>query len=188
MATEKQIAANRLNGLKGGVHTPEGKNVSRLNAISHGIFTQESILPGEDSAKLAKLRDKFMLELKPVGELETLMVERIISSSWRLKRVLYTEKKAVLPPLKIHDSAENFLRGIDYRYDNWQNYSKYENALETQIYKALHELERLQGARLGENLPPPCALDINVTGDLKNSQSPDLWRDDVTISGTQSQP
>ena len=38
MASEKQIAANRLNGLKGGVKTLAGKAISCLNAVSHGMY------------------------------------------------------------------------------------------------------------------------------------------------------
>jgi hypothetical protein len=34
MASEKQIQANRLNALKGGVKTEEGKAVIRLSALS----------------------------------------------------------------------------------------------------------------------------------------------------------
>jgi len=41
MTTEKQIQANRLNALKGGVKTEEGKAAVRLNAPSHGFFCNE---------------------------------------------------------------------------------------------------------------------------------------------------
>jgi hypothetical protein len=41
LAAEKQIQANRLNGLKGGVKTMEGKAVSRMNALSHGFFCND---------------------------------------------------------------------------------------------------------------------------------------------------
>ena len=33
------------------------------------------------------------------------------------------------------------------------------------IYKALHELERLQARRRGEQVPPPLALDVDVSGE-----------------------
>jgi hypothetical protein len=56
-------------------------------------------------------------------------------------------------------------RGIDYRYSGWGNFSKYETALERQIYKAAHELERLQRMRLGEKLPPLLVLDVDVSND-----------------------
>ena len=46
MASEKQIAANRENATKAGVKTPEGKLAVKLNAVSHGIFSKEALLPG----------------------------------------------------------------------------------------------------------------------------------------------
>lgn len=40
--------------------------------------------------------------------------------------------------------------------------------LERGIYKALHELERLQAKRNGENVPLPIALDVDVSGEKEN--------------------
>ena len=43
--------------------------------------------------------------------------------------------------------------------------SRYETAIERGLYKALHELQRLQAARSTEGgIPPPVALDVNVSG------------------------
>jgi len=47
---------------------------------------------------------------------------------------------------------------------------KYEGSIEKQFYKALHELQRLQAARNHQPVPPPVAIDIDVTGlDFKES-------------------
>ncbi len=40
--TEKQKAASQQNGSTGGVKTPEGKEVSRMNALKHGILSKLS--------------------------------------------------------------------------------------------------------------------------------------------------
>ena len=40
---------------------------------------------------------------------------------------------------------------------------RYETMLERGIYKALHQLERIQAKRNGEQVPPPIALDIDIT-------------------------
>ena len=43
--------------------------------------------------------------------------------------------------------------------------SRYETAIWRSLYKALHELQRLQAARHTEgNLSPPVAIDVNVSG------------------------
>jgi hypothetical protein len=139
VASEKQIAANRLNALKGGVKTAEGKAAVRLNAVSHGLLSNEVLLTGEDSHRLAALRQQFLAELQPVGELETLLVERIVSSFWRLRRCVRIEKIRTK-------------HGGDYRYEDWGVFMRYETALERQIYKAIHELQRLQIARVASQL------------------------------------
>jgi hypothetical protein len=137
VTTEKQIAANRLNALKGGVKTETGKAAVRLNAVSHGLLSKEVLLPGEDGCRLAALRRQYLAELQPEGELETLLVDRIVSSSWRLRRALRIEKT---------DTPD----GGNYRFGNWHIYMRYETALEHQIYKALHELQSLQAYRLAK--------------------------------------
>ena len=41
--------------------------------------------------------------------------------------------------------------------------SRYEASLERTLHRALHELQRLQAARSGAFVPPPLALDLDVT-------------------------
>jgi hypothetical protein len=137
MPTAKQIAANRLNARKGGVKTEEGKAVVRLNAVSHGLLSKEVLLPGEDGCRLAALRQQYLEQLQPEGVLENLLVERIVSSYWRLRRAIRIEKTRTK-------------NGGDYRFGSWDVYMRYETALERQIYKALHELQSLQAVRLAK--------------------------------------
>jgi len=42
--------------------------------------------------------------------------------------------------------------------------SRYETSMERSLYKALHELQRLQASRKGQPVPLPVAVDIDVTG------------------------
>jgi hypothetical protein len=43
--------------------------------------------------------------------------------------------------------------------------SRYETTIERGLYKALHELQRLQAARRAEaNVVPPLAVDVDVSG------------------------
>ena len=42
--------------------------------------------------------------------------------------------------------------------------SKYETAIERQLYRTLHELGRRQAARRGVALTPPQVLDVEVRG------------------------
>jgi hypothetical protein len=88
MTSEKKAEANRRNALKStGPKTPEGKDAVRLNALRHGLRSEEILLPGEDEEVLRELDEHLRIELQPVGELESLFVDRIITAYWRLRRL-----------------------------------------------------------------------------------------------------
>src|SRR5215213_4516480 len=88
MTNDKKAEANRRNALKStGPKTPEGKAAVRLNALRHGLLSQEILLPGEDEEAFRDLGEHLRAELQPVGELENLLVDRIISAYWRLRRL-----------------------------------------------------------------------------------------------------
>jgi hypothetical protein len=78
----------RRNALKSTLpRTPEGKAAVRLNALRHGLRSEEILLPGEDEQALKELGERLRDELQPAGELEDLLVDRIIASYWRLRRL-----------------------------------------------------------------------------------------------------
>jgi hypothetical protein len=221
MTSDKQAQANRRNALRStGPKTPEGKAAVRHNATKHGLLSQEVLLPGEDAATLEELGERLRAELQPVGELEGLLVDRIIAAYWRLRRLgrveagifaweLYGELAArarqeartyerqesvnddflssFLPTTKITDEKKHrdalfkakemesmrdaetatlgktFIRDAE-RVNAFSKLSRYETAIERSLYKALHELQRLQAGRNTEgDVPPPAAVDVEVS-------------------------
>jgi hypothetical protein len=150
--SQKQLEANRENAKLGGVKTEEGKAVSKYNALRHGLLSQEVLLKGEDEEKLLELEKRLRNELKPSTEIELLLVDRIAANIWRLKRALGMEKGEVISS------------GGGLMYDP-DKFFRYEIMLERSIYKALHELQRIQAARMGEKPPAPIAIDIDVSKD-----------------------
>ncbi len=87
MTSAKKAEADRRNAHKGpGPSTPEGKAAVRHNAVKHGLPSRDVLLSEEDEAALKELGEDLRDELQPVGELERLLVDRIIST-WRLKRL-----------------------------------------------------------------------------------------------------
>jgi hypothetical protein len=156
MVTEKQLIANRQNSYLGGPKTEAGKATVRLNAVTHGLLTKEVLTRGENSAVLNRLQNNLMFELAPEGELETMLVERIASGIWRLRRVLRVETGL--------DRGEKEQPFTDYSIvRRGLDLNRYETSIERQIYKAKHELERMQGIRRGENMPAPLAIDVDVS-------------------------
>lgn len=88
MDEDARRQANRENAKRStGPRTPKGKARSSLNAIRHGALSARSLLPWEDPEELEELRRGFARALQPVGALETELVERLVSSAWRRRRV-----------------------------------------------------------------------------------------------------
>jgi hypothetical protein len=86
MATTAQIKANRQNARKStGPKTEEGKAAVSQNAVKHGLFA-ESVIEGENEAEYEAFHDQMLAELVPVGMIESMLAERVVSLFWRLKR------------------------------------------------------------------------------------------------------
>ena len=59
----KQIAANQANARKStGPKTPEGRAVSKMNALKHGILSREKILRNETKLERQMFRTRAQLE------------------------------------------------------------------------------------------------------------------------------
>lgn len=91
-----QLAANRRNALKStGPRTPEGQDVSKMNACRHGILSKEAVVRGrcikEDDQEFAALHQRLCEELEPVGLLEEMLVDDIVTARWRMRRALKAE-------------------------------------------------------------------------------------------------
>jgi len=88
MATERQIAANRLNArLSKGHRTAEGKRQSSGNALTHGLMAKTNLIAGENPDELPDMRERLFEELIPKSALELELVNRIVGIVWRLRRV-----------------------------------------------------------------------------------------------------
>ena len=169
--SQKQLEANRENAKLGGVKTEEGKAVSRYNALKHGILSREVLLEGEDEKTLIEVGKRLRAELEPQTELELVLVDRITANVWRLKRVMQMEREMMENSQK--STFGNGLQKLGQtltHYDIAHNdiYGKlirYEASIERGIYKALHEFQRIQAARMGEKLPAPVAIDVDVSTD-----------------------
>jgi hypothetical protein len=181
MTSARKAEANRQNALKGtGPKTIEGKTAIRLNAVKHGLLAEEILLPGEDEDALRKLGERLRAELQPVGELENMFVDRIISAHWRLRRLgrveagIFTYKYygTLSDTREMEGMQEANTTTLGHAFvedaietNAFSKLSRYETAIERSLLKALHELQRLQAARQAEGtLPPPVAVDVEVSG------------------------
>ncbi|MCX5643400.1 MAG: hypothetical protein NTZ17_01755 [Phycisphaerae bacterium] len=56
------------------------------NAVKHGLLAKEVVIKGEDPGEFEFYRDQMLGELAPVGQVESVLAERVVSLSWRLQR------------------------------------------------------------------------------------------------------
>jgi len=193
--SERKLAANKANALVStGPRTTAGKAMSSRNATKHGLLSEQAALPGESRRRLLALHDQLYLELRPVGVLEQLFVDRIVCGFWRLRRALHAEREAMklkgqgdVRPLIItyvtggdegetdlDSSGADVQRSPDKRRqpgsllaqavanEQVEKILRYETTIERQIYRALHELQRLQAARKGARPLAPIAVDVDL--------------------------
>jgi hypothetical protein len=96
MSTESQILANRLNALKStGPRTTEGKAAISQNAVKHGLLAERDVITSESLADFRLYRDQLLDELSPVSPMESILAERIVTLSWRLKRAGRFQNQAI---------------------------------------------------------------------------------------------
>lgn len=172
MTTEKQVMANRANALQStGPRTPEGKAVVRLNALKHGLLTQEVLLPRERKRDFVKFSDGLREALQPLGALEEFLAEQIITAAWRLRRVLEVERRLfeqerfdIREQKTVYRTIGEAFVADSAELNAFSKLTRYEAAIERGLYRALHELQRLQAARGGRNVPLPLTTDVQVIG------------------------
>jgi hypothetical protein len=132
--------------LSTGPKTEAGKKHSSLNALKHGLLASTVLVAkgsAEESAQFAELLAALDQDLKPVGRLEEMMVEKIAVCWWRHKRALKLD--AVLTPAD--DYSDRVVR--------------YETSNQRQLAHAINQLERLQRARQGEHVPAPVSVQLS---------------------------
>ncbi len=87
MPTKSQIRANRRNAQKStGPRTSEGKAAVSQNAVKHGLLNRQAIISSESQADFDLYREQMFAELAPTSPMESMLAERIVALSWRLKR------------------------------------------------------------------------------------------------------
>jgi hypothetical protein len=172
----QQIRANRENAKKGGVKTQQGKNISKYNAWKHGILS--NTVSEYEINDFEMLYKRLENEFRPETTIEFLLVERIALYQIRLYRASKAEARYIKESLApsslpnfdflhgpvIEDDKEKYGHRLKRNVIEGINnlYLRYEKTLENRLYRALHELERIQRTRKGERVPPPLTIDASM--------------------------
>ena len=164
---------------------------TRYNAVKHGLLSQG--VTEFDDLDYHSLLSSVKESLKPVGPIETALSEHICLCLVRLKRAHGLEARFITgelnPPITKKEG------GLDIDLDEFTGkmvvidpgipaplkpaaldsltgkFQRYETAIENKLYRALHELERLQRGRKGEKLPVPATLDVGLHSDNEHLAS-----------------
>lgn len=166
MATENQTNANGRNAMHStGPRSRKGKAVVAGNARKHGLSGRDAVLCDEDADLFTDMQIELSAACRPEGELETFLVKRIATGIWRLQRLLRVEAGLFTEPETfVFDKGKGL--GVRFRAqtrhgaNSFSTLCRYESALERGVFRAIHELQRQQAARRGEDVPPPMALDV----------------------------
>jgi hypothetical protein len=88
MTSERQKRANQANARRStGPKTSEGKRAVRLNGMRHGLLARDIVLPGEREDEFEDFRNAIHADFSPSGPVETFLVDRVVNTLWRLRRV-----------------------------------------------------------------------------------------------------
>ena len=185
MSTQAKIHANRLNAQKStGPNTPQGKAVVSQNALKHGLSARHDVITTESQADFDLHRDALLAELDPIGPMESILADRIVSLSWRLKRadLIQNQTFDAMHEKNTNNSLANIaksfgLKGLGFPQDETSDSNPdltlgriaikdfsnarvldrlliYERRIEHSLYKTTLELQRLHLLRTLEPSEP----------------------------------
>ena len=154
MATDAQIKANQENAQKStGPTSVEGKKKSSMNAVTHGIFSNIAILPGEDEAFIQKLREDILATYQPQDTMEWCLVDRISIAMLRQVRLCEAEAAKLrmsMRPEILAESLSQILRHSTIRRFKGHDLS---DDMESNYQFYLKVIEELKPYPLIDNLP-----------------------------------
>ena len=180
MTSAAQTLAHHRNAQKStGPRRAEGEAVVAQNAGRYGLPAEQVVIQGEDPEEFDSFRDEMWAELAPVGAVETLLAQRAVGLSWRLRRAERLQR-TVLEAVYREDAEDLVLwpkcglpvkpgRGDDElvlaavvladlaRAKVFDRLLIYERRIENSLYRTMAELQKHQ--RLREREPaaaPPC--------------------------------
>jgi len=72
--------------------------LSRLNAVNHGVLSKHTVLPWEDQKEYRELLDALIADHNPQGQTELYLIEELAGIIWRKRRLRLAE-------VSVHDQG-----------------------------------------------------------------------------------
>jgi hypothetical protein len=77
-----------------GPRTPEGKAISAMNALKHGLASGALIIKGEDPAEFEALKAGLEKDFQPANTIESTLVANLAKSQWLTDRAIRLQQLA----------------------------------------------------------------------------------------------
>jgi hypothetical protein len=161
MPSKRKIDSARANGKKShGPATPEGRKISSMNALKHGLNAHTVVLPRENLDEYNMLLDSYIQELQPAGLLEMDLVVEMVNARWRQRRCNQIEtglfdEQLVTQKEKLEGIYDSYEEATEYSFafralsesGNLPNLNRMQSRLERTFTHALRDLLRLREIR-----------------------------------------
>jgi hypothetical protein len=150
--SQAQLSANKNNAQHStGPKTEAGKRASSCNAVKTALTGMTILLPTDDVAAYEKLGQKLIAQHQPANYAEELLVQSLIDTEWRLRRIPSLESGIYeIGRRELADTVPAHLleTQISFTYERQlKNLRLHENRLRRYRENDLKALKELQAAR-----------------------------------------
>jgi hypothetical protein len=160
MTTEAQMKANQENAKKStGPTSIEGKNRSSLNAMTHGILSTITTLPGEDEAFMQSLHEDILNTYQPQDTMERCLVDRITIAMVRQVRLCQAEAAKLKLSMRPEILAESLTRVLHHTTLKRFRAEELSDQVEHNYQYYLTVLEEMKPYPLETSIPSTAALE-----------------------------
>jgi hypothetical protein len=189
MASAAQVKANRENcRFSTGPRTEEGKNISRLNAVTHGYYAKITVVPGEKLEEWQAFCVDYVQEKFAEGLPEILCAAQSALAEWMLLRLNTSQVKAF-----VEKSPDEVPRDDRYVYLD-ERREKQEERIENHLIRIrdkhlaqlrLHKKDRAGAAKESNGPMTMCQLE-SVAATIPVAVQPDPIVDATSPIGAQT--
>lgn len=190
MPTDKQITANRQNAKKAGVKTEEGKEISKRNALKHGILSDEVVIRrgrnSENEELYEEMRARMVEHFQPVGPLEEALVDELFATYWRKCRVLRAERALMenaAVSARIRYELAYIQKAIKYDYlpDSDETTRLEQYKITVVCVELMRDVEQIIHFIEHGYLPLPKILKDRLTANLGVTHQLSPWREEILV-------
>jgi hypothetical protein len=151
MASQRQLAANRLNAQKStGPSSAEGKARSSMNALKTGIDAKTQLIRGELSTALQELTGEYHDRFRPTTPEQRMLVDTLIDCEWLLRRFRAIETQLWERVVDIYDITLGHI--FSEHTGEFTRLQRRIDSTQRHYHNALNQLRRLQAE---ESAPDP---------------------------------